>query len=129
MKRFFLMLGMSILLFSFVVQSDVDELIKAFKTANSEQVSNHFNNLIDLVLPGKEEIKNMGKNQASIALKTFFEENGIKGMDILSQREAGSAMYLAGKMVGKNKSYNVTVWLNEKEGKHFISTLRINTAQ
>jgi hypothetical protein len=129
MKRFFLMLGMSMLLFSFVVQSDVDELIKAFKTANSEQVSNHFNNLIDLVLPGKEEIKNMGKNQASIALKFFFEENGIKGMDILSQREAGSAMYLAGKMVGKNKSYNVTVWLNEKEGKHFISTLRINTAQ
>jgi len=123
------MLGMSMLLFSFVVQSDVDELIKAFKTANSEQVSNHFNNLIDLVLPGKEEIKNMGKNQASIALKIFFEENGIKGMDILSQREAGSAMYLAGKMVGKNKSYNVTVWLNEKEGKHFISTLRINTAQ
>ena len=123
------MLGMSMLLFSFVVQSDVDELIKAFKTANSEQVSNHFNNLIDLVLPGKEEIKNMGKNQASIALKFFFEENGIKGMDILSQREAGSAMYLAGKMVGKNKSYNVTVWLNEKEGKHFISTLRINTAQ
>ncbi len=64
MKKIFLILGMSVLLFSFVVQSDVDELIRAFKTANSEQVSSHFNSLIDLVLPGKEEIKNMGKNMA-----------------------------------------------------------------
>ncbi len=120
---------MSLLLFSFISQNDVDEIVKSFKAANAEQVSSHFANLIDFVLPGKDEIKNMGKNQASIALKTFFEENGVKGFDVLSQRETGASMYIAGKMNGKNKSYNITIWLNTKDGKHFISSLRINATQ
>jgi len=129
MKKTLLLTGLSLLLFSFVIQSDVDEIIKAFKTANAEQVSSHFEMLIDVTLPGKETIKNMGKNQAGIALKTFFDENAVKGFDVLSQRDLGSSMYIAGKMAGKNKSYNVTLWLNSKEGKHVISAVRINTTQ
>jgi Domain of unknown function (DUF4783) len=129
MKTMFLMLGLSLMIFSFTTQGDVDDIIKGFKNANAEQISNHFEGLIDLTLPGKDEIKNIGKNQATIALRTFFEENAAKSFDVTSQRETGGTLYIAGKLVGKNKTYNVTIWLKNKDSKYFIASIRMNAAQ
>jgi hypothetical protein len=127
MKKIWMILGVFICLTSFTVtQSDTEEVVKGLKTGNAEQVSAYFDAYLDLTLPGKEEIKNIGKNQAGITLQTFFTEIGVKGFELTSQRESGLMMYITGKLQTKSKGYNVTILLKNKEGKHFITSVRIN---
>jgi hypothetical protein len=127
MKSFLTAIGLGLLLMSFRPQEgSTNSIINALKTGNAEEVSRHMDNFIDLKLPEKDEIKSMGKNQAGIALQTFFKDNGIKGFELTSQREMSGSMYLAGKLQNGNKGFNITILLKNKDGQPQIITVRIN---
>lgn len=126
MKKLFLVIGLAISLVSMAQQQDTDAVVKAFKSANTEEIAQYFDDYIDLKLLEKEEVKNMGRNQASLALKMFFEENNINGFEKGSNREIGSTLYITGKLTSSGKPYNMTVMLKAKGGKHQIITIRIN---
>ena len=82
MKKFLLLITLSFTLFSFKAADNVPAIINALKTGNAEEIGKYFDNFIDLSLPEKEEMKNMGKTQASIAYKSFYEEVGVKTFKI-----------------------------------------------
>jgi len=103
-----------------------DAVVQAFKSVNADRIADHFDDFIDMKLLDKDEVKNMGKNQASIALKSFFAENGVKGFDKQSDRELGNTMYLTGKLQTSNKNYNITVMLKQKDNRYQIITIRIS---
>lgn len=129
MKKMFLLAGLGLLLLSFKVadaQSGTDAVVQALKSANAERVAAYFDDFIDMKLLDKDEVKNMGRNQATIALRSFFTENGVRGFDKLSDRELGNTMYITGKLTGGSKAYNITVMLKQKDGRHQIITIRIN---
>lgn len=112
--------------FGFMEQTDSSEIVSAFKTGRADQIANYFDDFIDLKLLDKDEVKNMSRNQAGIALKSFFDENKIKGFEKLSDREIGSTMYMTGKLTNDAKGYNITVMLKVKNGKYQIITVRIS---
>jgi hypothetical protein len=120
MKKIVTIAIFTILSTALLAQSDTDPIVQAFKTANIDNIAVHFDEFIDLKLLDKEEVKNMSKNQASIALKAFYTENGIKGF------EKVSLIYLIGKLTTGNKSFNVTIQMKQKNGKPAIITIRIN---
>lgn len=126
MRKILLLTGLLFSLVGFAQQTDTDAVVKAFKTANADEVARYFDDYIDLKFLDKDEVKNMGRNQATIALKTFFDENNIKGFDKSSDREIGNTLYITGKLTSTGKAYNVTVMLKAKAGKHQIITMRIN---
>ena len=126
MKKILLLGLMSIVFFSFKDQTDISGIVNALKGGNAQQLSNYFDNYIDVTLPGKEEVKNIGKNQATITMDAFFQESGVKGFEVLSQREAGATMYIAGRLQTKSKTLNATILLKNKEGKHSITSIRLN---
>ncbi len=126
MKNIFLLIAVFVGTASFSIQLDTDAIVKAFKTADAIEIGGYFDDFIDLKLLDKEEVKNMGRNQATIALKTFFDENHIKGFEKGSDREIGNTLYITGKLTSTGKSYNVTVMLKAKSNKHQIITMRIN---
>ncbi|GGH80467.1 hypothetical protein HNQ91_004830 [Filimonas zeae] len=126
MKRMLLLAGVVLSLLSFRVSGDADTIISALKDGNAEQLSQYFDNMLDVKLPEKDEIKNVGKNQAGIAVKGFFADNHIKGFEATSQREISGTMYLTGKLTGGSKSYNITLMMKNKGDKTAIMTLRIN---
>lgn len=126
MKKLLLLAGLGLMLASFTLSGDTDNIVNALKQGNAEQVSQYFDNLLDVKLPEKDEIKNVGKNQASITIKNFFDENKIKGFELSSQREMGGTMYMAGKLQGAAKSYNITLMLKARGDKMSIITIRIN---
>jgi len=126
MKKIFLLISIAIGVLSFSPQPDTDAVVKAFKTANSEEIAQYFDDYIDLKLLEKEEVKNMGRNQAGLALKMFFEENRINGFEKGSNREIGNTLYITGKLTSSGKPFNITVMLKTKGGKHQIITIRIN---
>lgn len=126
MKKIFLVIGLAISFLAFAQQGDTDAVVRAFKSANTEEIAQYFDDYIDLKLLDKEEVKNMGRNQAGLALKMFFDENNINGFEKGSNREIGSTLYITGKLTSSGKPYNMTVMLKAKGGKHQIITIRIN---
>jgi len=126
MKKIFLFTGLALVLMSFSLQTNTDGIVQAFKSANVDEVSKYFDDYIDLKLLDKDEIKNMGRNQANIILKSFFTENSIKGFEKISEREIGTTMYMTGKLQNGVKGFNITIMLKQKGGKHVIMTIRIN---
>jgi hypothetical protein len=126
MKKLFLLFVIPLISLSFTMQVDNDGVVKALKTANVEQLANYFDSFIDLKLLEKDEVKNMGKNQATLALKAFFADNNIKGFDLTSQREMGNTMYMAGKLKNNGKGFNITIMMKKNDTKQDIISIRIN---
>ena len=126
MKKLFLLFVIPLISFSFTMQVDNDGVVKALKTANVEQLANYFDSFIDLKLLEKDEVKNMGKNQATLALKAFFTDNNIKCFELTSQREMGNTMYIAGKLKNTGKGFNITIMMKKKDNKQDIISIRIN---
>lgn len=126
MKKLLFLFFIGLFSLSFSANVDSDGVIKALKAANAEQLATFFDSFIDLKLPEKDEVKNMGKNQATIALKAFFADNGIKGFELTSQREMGGTMYMAGKLKNAGKGFNITLMMKKSDDKQGIITIRIN---
>jgi hypothetical protein len=105
---------------------DSNGILTALKSGSADQVSNYFDKILDLKFPEKDEIKGIGKNQASIALKSFFDNNKIKGFELSSQREMGGTMYIAGKLTNGGDGYKLSMMMRNKEGKTQIITVRIS---
>lgn len=126
MKSFFLTLGLAFALMSFTFQAPTDAIVRSLKSASSEQVASHFDDFVDMKLLEKDEVRNMGRNQAALTLKNFFAEKNIKGFEKISEREIGSTMYMTGKLLNSDKGFNITVMLKQNGGQYKIVTLRIN---
>jgi hypothetical protein len=112
--------------FTVNAQTENEAIVQSLKAANIEVLAQYFDDFIDLKLLDKDEVKNMSKNQASIALKSFYNENGIIGFDKVSEGGKGTLAYLIGKLTTANKSYNITIQLKQKNGKSQIITIRIS---
>ena len=126
MKKSLLLFCTVFSLFSFtVLQAGKEEMMTALKTANVEQFAKYFDNSIDVKLPNSDEMKGVAKAQAAATIKTFFANNSITSCNIISQREMGGTMYIAGKLIGKS-SYNITAMIKGNDDKFSVITLRIN---
>lgn len=126
MKKILVLVGLAVSLSSYQVTADNDNIMNALKQGSASQLSNYFDNFIDLKLPEKDEIKNVGRTQAGITVKIFFDENNIKGFDLTSQREMGGTKYITGKLQGSTRGYNITMLMKAKGDKLSIITIRIN---
>ncbi len=128
MKKMLLLAGLGLMMMAFTAsaQSGSDAIVQSLKSANADKVAEHFDDYIDMKLLDKDEVKNMGRNQATLTLKAFFSENGVKGFDKQSDRELGNTMYLTGKLPANSKSYNITVMMKVKDGRYQIITIRIS---
>ena len=126
MKKIMVMVGLVVGLSAYQTVADSDNIVNALKQGNASQLSNYFDNFIDLKLPEKDEVKNMGRTQAGITVKSFFGDNNIKGFDLTSQREMGGTKYITGKLQGDAKDYNITMLMKVKADKLSIITIRVN---
>ncbi|MFT4203086.1 MAG: DUF4783 domain-containing protein [Chitinophagaceae bacterium] len=128
MKKFVLFICGAFVLMAFSMKntSSNDDIINALKRADPAAISQHFDDVLDLKLPEKEEAKNISKNQAGILFRTFYANNNINGFDLTSKREMGGTMYIAGKVTGRDKSFNITLMMHNKGGQSSIISVRIN---
>ncbi|SEA58218.1 protein of unknown function [Arachidicoccus rhizosphaerae] len=127
MKRILAILTGVLLLASFTTLSaSIADIVDALKGNDATQVSKYFDSAVDFKLPGKDEVKNVSKNQATLILKNFYSEQSIKGFDLSSKREMGGTGYLTGKLKGGSRSYNITLMLKTSGSTASIVTVRIN---
>ncbi len=126
MKHIILLAGLALSLMSFTWAITGDEVVGALKKADPAEFSSYFDDAIDLIIPGKAEMKNINKAQASATVKGFFDKNKVNGFQLISQREMGGTMYVAGKLTSNGASYNITVMMKDKDSKPSVVTVRIN---
>ncbi len=107
-------------------QSDTDLVVRALKTGNPEMITTYLDDFVDLKLLDKDEVKNMSKNQAAMALKSFYAEQSVKGFEKVSEGGKGTLIYILGKLTTSGKSFNITVQLKQKAGNFYIITMRIS---
>ncbi|MEN9685328.1 MAG: hypothetical protein RLZZ28_1114 [Bacteroidota bacterium] len=108
------------------LNADVDYIVAALKSGDAGQVGGFFDDYVDMKLPDKDEVKNIGRNQATLTLKAYFTETGVKGFEKVSEREINGTMYLAGKLQNNSKGQNITILMKMKNGRYQIITLRIS---
>ena len=125
MKKFILILVVFFAALSLKAQ-DSNDILTALQSGSADKVSNYFDKILDIKFPDKDEIKSIGKNQAGIALKSFFDNNNIKGFELSSQREMGGTMYIAGKLINSGDGYKLSMMMRTKEGRPQIITVRIS---
>ena len=125
MKKMIAIIGVALSMSAFIVVGDIDKIINALSSGNAVQFSSFYDDFLDIKLLEKDEIKNVGRNQASITIKSFFDDNGIKGFEKTSQREMGGTMYLTGKLKG-NKNYNITLLMKDRGDKLSIISIRVS---
>ncbi len=126
MKRVLFFAFLAIVGMSFKAQTDGTPIVNALKSGNAEAVSDYFDKILDIKFPDKDEIKSIGRNQAGIALKSFYDDNKINGFELSSQREMSGTMYIAGKLLNNSDGYKLSIMLKLKDGKYQIITVRIN---
>ncbi|MGN6618899.1 MAG: DUF4783 domain-containing protein [Ilyomonas sp.] len=126
MKKLLLLVSFGVAIMSFTFPDGTQQIVNAFKRGDANEVASYFDNLIDLKLPEKDELKNVSKNQAGITLKEFFDQNRVTGFDVTSQRELSGTMYITGKLATSTKDYGVTVLMKARGDKIYIITVRIS---
>lgn len=126
MKKILSILSLSILFFSFQSSDDTGNIINALKQGKAEVLSKYFDNMIDLKLPEKDELKNISKNQAAITMENFFNTIGVQGFEVISQGDRGGTLYVTGKLQGKEKTYNLALMMKSKGSSPQIITVRVN---
>lgn len=125
MKRFIFISMLIFAAFGLKAQ-DANGIVSALKSGNADKVSGYFDKILDIKFPEKDEIKGIGKNQAGIALKSFFDNNNVKGFELSSQREMGGTMYIAGKLTNGAEGFKLSLMMRTKEGHAQIITVRIS---
>jgi len=129
MKKLVLCICAAFALMAFTMKGQFsanDDIVNALKAADPTAISQHFDDVLDVKLPNKEEAKNIGKNQASILFRSFYTNNNINGFTLTSRREMGGTMYIAGKITGKDKSFNITMMIHNKGNQPYIISVRLN---
>lgn len=126
MKRLMILAVLGLVMTSFRFQNNTDSIVSALKSGNAQQIGQYFDEFLDMKLLERAEVKNLSKNQATIALQQFLSENGVNGFEKLSERELGNTMYITGKLQNASKGYNITVLMRTRDGKRQIISLRIS---
>jgi hypothetical protein len=122
MKRIFTFLFLSATMLSFAVFVGIDDVIAALKSANATQVSKYFDNTVDITL--SEKSNTYSKSQAEVILRNFFNNNTVKGFQILHKGNNGGSEYCIGNLTTSNASFRTTIFMKQKGEKQFLQEIR-----
>src|SRR5690348_18473455 len=121
MKKILLFVSVFVVASAFRVQS-FEEVIKALKSGNASQVSQYFDNTLEITLPDKSSSYN--KSQAEMVLQNFFTTNAVKDFEILHRSDNAGAQYCIGNLKTTNGDYRTTIYMKQKGDKIVLQELR-----
>ena len=126
MKQFFsVVLPAAILLSSFTVLLNIDEVVNSMKTGNVAGISRYFDNTVEITLPDKGG--SFSKSQAEIVLKDFFTNNPVKGFEVIHKGQNAGSQYCIGTLVTKNGSFRTTIYMKQKGESQVLQELRFES--
>lgn len=118
-----LVCAVSFLMFSAFAQAGgLDDVIKALRNGNANELSKHIDNNIELSLPSKTD--NYSRQQAVVILQDFFTNNGISNFEVKHRGDNGGSQFCIGTLVTKSGNYRTTFFMTEKGGRQLVKEIR-----
>jgi chemotaxis protein CheY-P-specific phosphatase CheC len=130
MKALFtsLLLGSFMLLSAFTLQkSSIDEVIAALRSGNSTQLSNFFDDNVELTLPDKSD--SYSKAQAQLIVKDFFGNNGVKGFELKHKGDSPGGHFCIGTLQTNAGNFRTNVFMKIKNGKEVVKEIRFQSIE
>lgn len=122
MKRFFTLLFLSGILASFTRVIGIEEVVASLKSGNATQIARYFDNTVEIALPDKTN--SYSKSQAEIILKDFFNNNSVKGFQVLHKGDNAGSQFCIGKLVTKTNAYRTTIFMKQKGDRQVLQEIR-----
>jgi Domain of unknown function (DUF4783) len=118
------LMASTIALFSFVQK---DEIVDALKTGDAEKLSRHFDQTVDISMPGKSN--SYSKGQAEMVLKDFFSMNKVRNFELQHSGSNPSSNFIIGKLTTANGSFRTTVYMRQRGDKQLIQGVEFENAR
>lgn len=118
-----------ILLFAGLISSHAaqaqipNEIILSLKNGNSKVLSGYFNQNVELVVPGSDNV--YSKAQAQQIVNNFFSSHTPESFTVIHHGGKEGAKYVIGNLVTNNGNFRVYFLLKKSEEKDYIHQLRI----
>ena len=125
MKKLYSIAALTILLSSFTLLASIDEVVNAMKSGNAAQVARFFDNSVEISMPDKSN--SFSRTQAEIVLKDFFNNNPVKGFEVIHKGENAGSQYCIGTLVTKNGSFRTTIFMKQKGNAQVLQELRFES--
>lgn len=127
MKQFFSIFLTVLLFSSFKAPTlSIDEVVTSMRTGNTAGIVKFFDNTVEITLPDKGG--SYSKSQAEIVLKDFFDNNAVKGFEVIHKgQNAGSQQYCIGTLITKNGNFRTTIYMKQKGDIQVLQELRFES--
>jgi Domain of unknown function (DUF4783) len=125
MKQFLPIVLSFILLSSFRPLISIDEVVMAMKTGNAAGVAKFFDNTVEITMPDKGN--SFSKSQAELVLKDFFDNNPVRGFDVIHKGEKNGSQYCIGTLVTKNGTFRTTIYMKQRKDVLVLQELRFES--
>jgi Domain of unknown function (DUF4783) len=116
-----------IMLSSFAQTSNIDEVIGALRSGNTSDLSKYFDDNLELTLPDKSD--SYSKAQATLILKDFFSNNGVKGFDVKHKGDQGGGQFCIGTLQTQSGNFRTTVFMKVKSSKEVVKEIRFQAIE
>jgi hypothetical protein len=122
-------IGAALLLVIVVASSFIqkDEIVDALKSGDAEKLSRHFDQTVDISMPGKSN--SYSKGQAEMVLKDFFSMNKVRNFELQHSGSNPSSNFIIGKLTTANGSYRTTVYMRQRGDKQLIQGIEFENAR
>lgn len=120
----FFLLVSTIAIVSFVQK---DEIVDALKAGDTEKLSKHFDQVIDISMPGKS--KSYSKDQAEMVLKDFFSMNKVRTFELQHSGSNPSSNFIIGKLTTANGIFRTTVYMRQRVTKQLIQGIEFENVR
>lgn len=112
---------------SFTQSGNIDAIISALRSGNATELSDYFDDNIELTLPDKAN--SYSKAQAVVILKDFFSNNGIKNFELKHKGNNGGAQFCIGTLQTKSGNFRTTVFMKIKNNKDVVKDIRFQSME
>jgi len=121
-------LALSFLMLSAFTQANsIDEVIDAMRTGNSTEMSKYFDDNLELTLPDKSD--SYSRAQATLILKDFFSNKGVKGFDVKHKGDQGGDQFCIGNLQTQSGNFRTTVFMKTKASREVVRKIRFETIE
>lgn len=122
-------LSAALLLLMVVASSFIqkDEIVDALKSGDAEKLSRHFDQTVDISMPGKSN--SYSKGQAEMVLKDFFSMNKVRSFELQHSGSNPSSNFIIGKLTTANGSFRTTVYMRQRGDKQLIQGIEFENAR
>ena len=116
-----------VVLSAFTQASSIDAVIAAMRTGNSTEMSKYFDDNLELTLPDKSD--SYSRAQATLILKDFFSNKGVKGFDVKHKGDQGGDQFCIGTLQTGSGNFRTTVFMKTKASREVVRKIRFETIE